>query len=85
MLSTPVVLIIFKRPDLTERVLQAIAAVKPRTLLVVADGPRPGRAGEAEACAAGSVVQVFVERASGRPVALSETLQLILAGLSLNR
>lgn len=43
------------------------------------------RPGEAEACAAGTLVQVFVERASGRPAALPETLQLILAGLSLNR
>ncbi|MGE7989979.1 acyl-CoA thioesterase [Pseudomonas sp. NPDC089554] len=43
------------------------------------------RPGEPEACAAGAVVQVFVERASGRPSALPETLQLILAGLSLNR
>jgi len=43
------------------------------------------RPGETEACAAGSVVQVFIERASGRPAALPETLQLILAGLSLNR
>lgn len=43
------------------------------------------RPGEPEACAAGTVVQVFVERVSGRPSALPETLQLTLAGLSLNR
>lgn len=43
------------------------------------------RPGDAEACAAGTLVQVFIERASGRPVALPETLRLILAGLSLNR
>ncbi|MCT8164903.1 MULTISPECIES: acyl-CoA thioesterase [unclassified Pseudomonas] len=43
------------------------------------------RPGEAEACAAGSVVQVFVERSSGRPLALPETLQAILAGLALDR
>lgn len=43
------------------------------------------RPGEAEACAAGTLVQVFVERATGTPAALPETLQVILAGLQLNR
>lgn len=38
--STPVTLIIFNRPDLTELVFSAIAQVKPRKLLVIADGPR---------------------------------------------
>ncbi|NQD74030.1 thioesterase family protein [Pseudomonas sp. CM27] len=41
------------------------------------------RPGEADACAAGTVVQVFIERASGRPVQLPEVLQGILAGLQL--
>lgn len=39
-LETPVALIIFNRPDLTEIVFQKIAAVRPKKLLVVADGPR---------------------------------------------
>jgi len=30
-----------------------------------------------------TVVQVFIERASGRPVALPETLQVILSGVVL--
>lgn len=37
---TPVVLMIFRRPDLTRQVLDAIRTVKPMTLLVIADGPR---------------------------------------------
>lgn len=41
------------------------------------------RPGEADACAAGTVVQVFIERASGTPVPLPEPLQRILAGLQL--
>ncbi|AIR89049.1 acyl-CoA thioesterase [Pseudomonas cremoricolorata] len=41
------------------------------------------RPGEAEACALGRVVQVFVERASGRPVAVPDALQKVLAGLQL--
>ena len=39
-LSTPVVFIIFNRPDLTERVFETIAKAKPERLLVIADGPR---------------------------------------------
>ena len=41
------------------------------------------RPGDGEACAAGTLVQVFVERASARPAALPETLRLILTGLTL--
>ncbi|MBW4643788.1 MAG: glycosyltransferase family 9 protein [Goleter apudmare HA4340-LM2] len=37
---TPVSLFIFNRPDLTEKVFAAIAQVKPKKLLVIADGPR---------------------------------------------
>jgi hypothetical protein len=50
--SPPVVLIIFNRPDTAKRVFEAIRAAKPKQLLVVADGPRAGRPGEAEKCAA---------------------------------
>jgi hypothetical protein len=47
-LSTPVALIIFNRPDLTEIVFEAIRQAKPQKLLVVADGPRSPE--EAEKC-----------------------------------
>jgi hypothetical protein len=39
-LETPVVLLIFNRPDFTETVFRAIARVKPKRLFVFADGPR---------------------------------------------
>ena len=51
-LNTPVAFIIFNRPDTTERVFAEIARAKPPKLLVVADGPRATRQGEAEKCAA---------------------------------
>jgi hypothetical protein len=38
--STPVAFIIFNRPDLTEIVFESIRQVKPKKLLIVADGPR---------------------------------------------
>jgi hypothetical protein len=49
-LNTPVALIIFNRPDTTERVFAEIAKAKPPILLVVADGPRENRPEEAQRC-----------------------------------
>jgi hypothetical protein len=49
-LTTPVALIIFNRPDTAARVFNEIAKAKPPKLLVVADGPRHHRVGEAERC-----------------------------------
>lgn len=51
-LTTPVAFIIFNRPDTTERVFAEIAKAKPTKLLVVADGARTTKAGEAEKVAA---------------------------------
>ncbi len=47
-LTTPIAFIIFNRPDKAERVFQEIARAKPRKLLIVGDGARKNRAGEAE-------------------------------------
>lgn len=51
-LTTPVAFIIFNRPDTTERVFAEIARAKPPKLLVIADGPRASKEGEAEKAAA---------------------------------
>lgn len=58
-LQTPVAFIIFNRPDTTARVFAEIAKARPRKLLVIADGPRPHKAGEAERCAA---TRAIIER-----------------------
>jgi len=50
-LTTPIAFFIFNRPHLTQKVFEAIRDAKPATLLVVADGSRSDRAGEAELCA----------------------------------
>ena len=42
--ETPILLCMFNRPGLTERVLERIATARPKTLLVISDGPRVGRA-----------------------------------------
>ena len=51
-LTTPVAFIIFNRPDTTERVFAEIARARPPKLLVVGDGPRANRSGEADKVAA---------------------------------
>lgn len=55
-MKTPVALVIFRRPDLTAMVLDAVRPARPSELYVIADGPRPDKPGEAEACAAARAV-----------------------------
>jgi len=51
-LNTPVAFLVFNRPETTRKVFEAIREARPPRLLVVADGPRDGRLGEAEKCVA---------------------------------
>jgi hypothetical protein len=49
-MKTPVAFLIFNRPETTARVFERIREAKPQQLLVVADGPRKDKIGEAERC-----------------------------------
>jgi len=55
-LKTTVALVLFNRPDMTEKVFQMVREVKPRKLLLIADGPRPNHPEDAEKCAAARAV-----------------------------
>lgn len=48
--ETPVLFLIFNRPDLTEIVFKRIREVKPKFLFVAADGPRPNHPEDVEKC-----------------------------------
>ena len=50
-MQTPVVLVVFRRPDVTARVLEEVAKAKPPKLFIIADGPRLDRSGESQLCA----------------------------------
>jgi hypothetical protein len=50
MYNTPILFLIFNRPDTTEKVFQRIRAIKPAMLYVAADAPRTGRNDEAARC-----------------------------------
>jgi len=50
MLKTPVLFLIFNRPDTTEKVFEVIREQKPKYLYIAADGPRADKEGEAEKC-----------------------------------
>lgn len=58
-MTTPVAFIIFKRPDTTVKVFEAIRQVKPAKLFVIADGPRADYPGEAEKC---KLTRAIIER-----------------------
>lgn len=49
--KVPVLFLVFNRPDLTAKVFAEIRNARPSKLFIAADGPRAGRASEAEACA----------------------------------
>jgi len=51
-LATPILLIIFNRPDTAEKVFNEIKKIKPKKLFVSADGPRENKPGEKEKCLA---------------------------------
>jgi hypothetical protein len=50
-MNTPVLLIVFNRPETTQKVFDAIRAAKPECLYVAADGHRNSKPGEAKLCA----------------------------------
>lgn len=49
-MHTPVLFLIFNRPDTTSRVFETIRQAKPPRLYVAADGPRKDKIGEKEKC-----------------------------------
>lgn len=51
-MKSPILFIIFKRVDTTQRVFERIREARPSKLYIAADGPRPSKEGEAEQCAA---------------------------------
>ncbi len=50
MFNTPVLFIIFNRPDATSKVFETIRLVRPTQLFIAADGPRNQEEGETEKC-----------------------------------
>lgn len=49
-LKTPVLFLVFNRPDVTKRVFQAIREARPFQLFIAADGPRTEKSGEQNKC-----------------------------------
>lgn len=50
MINTPVLFIVFNRPDLTRQVLARIRDAQPKQLFIAADGPREKIEGEGDLC-----------------------------------
>ena len=51
-MTPPVIFILFNRTDTARQAFETIRAARPKKLLVIADGPRANRPGEAEKCVA---------------------------------
>jgi hypothetical protein len=49
-MKSPILFLIFNRPETTRRVFEAIRVARPPRLYVAADGPRAGREGERSRC-----------------------------------
>lgn len=47
-LNTPVILLVFNRPDLTARLIERLATMRPSHVLVICDGPRNNRAADVD-------------------------------------
>jgi len=60
-LTTPVAFILFNRPETTRAVFQRIRAARPKTLLLIADGPRASRPGESDRCEAARAVVAEID------------------------
>lgn len=50
MLQTPVLMIVFNRPETTQKVFAQIRKIKPRYLFIAADGPRAGHPDDVKLC-----------------------------------
>ncbi|MDG5469923.1 glycosyltransferase family 2 protein [Deltaproteobacteria bacterium IMCC39524] len=84
-LKTPVLFLVFNRPDTTKKVFEAIKQAKPKQLFVAADGPRENKLGDAEKCAQVrriiesvdwecDVVTLFREKNLGCKIAVSSAI-----------
>jgi hypothetical protein len=59
--TTPILFLIFSRPQTTKRVFEVIRKVKPKKLYIAADGPRAHFPGEAERCAQARKIATAVD------------------------
>jgi hypothetical protein len=60
-LTTPILLLVFNRPETTKRVFAEVREVRPTRLYIAADGPRQNVAGEKERCEAARAAATLVD------------------------
>ncbi|MCO5236772.1 MAG: hypothetical protein M9933_10940 [Chitinophagaceae bacterium] len=87
--NTPILFLIFNRPDTTLEVFNQIQLMKPKFLFIAADGPRENKVGEYEACMKAreiikridwdcEVMTLFRERNLGCGIAVSSAITWFL-------
>lgn len=60
-LTTPILFLIFRQPEVTRTVFEQIRAARPRKLYIAADGPRPDRPDDIAECEATRAVVAHVD------------------------
>jgi hypothetical protein len=60
-MDTPVLLLVFNRPEFTRRMMAAVREYRPRVLYVAADGPRDTEPADAERCRLARAVATQVD------------------------
>lgn len=61
MFQTPILFLIFNRPDCTEKVFETIRSIKPQKLFVAADGPRIGNSLDLDLCKKARLVSTKID------------------------
>jgi hypothetical protein len=59
-MKSPVLFLIFNRPETTIQVFEKIRAARPPKLYISADGPRSNRPGELERCEAARKIETII-------------------------
>ncbi|MFM7217971.1 MAG: nucleotide-diphospho-sugar transferase [Bacteroidota bacterium] len=60
-MKSPILFLIYNRPEHTGRVFEAIRKMKPEKLYVAADGPKKGKAGDSVACEAARAAATLID------------------------
>lgn len=60
-MNAAVAFFVFNRPTTTRRVFEAIAAARPRILMIVADGPRKDRSSDEQSCVEARAIAEHVD------------------------
>ena len=81
MFETPILYLIFNRPDLTEVTFSSICTIKPKKLFIAADGPRSGNEYDELIAITGRALQNADDRLRYVTVRMNDTTTKLVYGM----